>query len=132
VIAVDTNIVVRAIVDDDRRQVARVVALLDRNRIFVAATVLLETEWVLRGLYKLSRAAIADSLEMFCGLDCAVVQDIDLIRRAIDAYRNGADFADALHVLACEAAGVEQFATFDRQLPKRLLNLSTAVNIISP
>lgn len=131
-IAVDTNIVVRAIVDDDEQQVRRVTALLQQGDLFVPTTVLLETEWVLRGLYDLDRSTLATSIERFCGLDSVTVADADNLRRALDAYRAGADFADVLHVLECEAAHVSGFMTFDIALRKRLYAFSDTVTINEP
>jgi predicted nucleic-acid-binding protein len=49
--AVDTNIVVRYLVNDSAAQAARARRLVEREDIFVPLTVLLETEWVLRGVY---------------------------------------------------------------------------------
>jgi hypothetical protein len=47
--AVDTNVVVRYLVNDNAAQAARARRLVEREDIFVPLTVLLETEWVLRG-----------------------------------------------------------------------------------
>lgn len=131
-IAVDTNIVVRAIVDDDANQVEQVRALLQSRDVFVPLTVLLEAEWVLRSLYGLTRAVIAQALETFCGLDQVQVENVDHLERTLAVYRHGTDFADALHVLQCEFHGVTQFATFDKRLRKKLGELSRSVSIIEP
>ncbi len=131
-IAIDTNIVVRAIADDDAQQVVRVEKLLARSDIFVSTTVLLETEWVLRAVYKLSRSTIADSIEKFCGLETVVLQEPVQTQRALDAFRAGADFADALHLLGCESAAVAEFATFDAGMRKSLRTLVTTVAFVTP
>ena len=44
VIAIDTNVVVRFVVNDDREQAGRARALIDGEEVFVATTVLLETK----------------------------------------------------------------------------------------
>ena len=131
-IALDTNVVVRAIVDDDAVQVGQVRALLERSDLFVPMTVLLETEWVLRGLYGLTRGVVAQALERFCGLEQVQVENVDQLERALAAYREGADFADVLHILQCEGLGITQFATFDNKLRKRLGELSEYVELIKP
>ena len=127
--AIDTNVVVRAIVNDDRQQVERVKALLDTSDVYIPTTVLLETEWVLRGLYGLGRKTLADSLEKFCGLDCVSVAEPDKLERALSAYRDGADFADVVHVLQCELVEVASFVTFDASLRKRLRRFSYTVTL---
>ncbi len=131
-IAIDTNIIVRTIVDDNATQVARAKVLLARGNLFVSTTVLLETEWVLRALYGLARANLADVLERFCGLDGVNVNDPDQVSRALIAYRGGADFADIIHVLECESAGISKFATFDAGMRKELRGLSKSVAIVGP
>lgn len=50
-VAVDTNVVVRLLTNDHAAQAKRAVALFRANPIFVAKSVLLETEWVLRYSY---------------------------------------------------------------------------------
>jgi len=47
-LAVDTNLLVRIVANDDPEQVRRATSLFETERIFVPKTVLLETEWVLR------------------------------------------------------------------------------------
>ena len=51
-IAFDTNLLVRALVADHAEQVAIVRQLIARDIVFISRTVLLETEWVLRSIYK--------------------------------------------------------------------------------
>lgn len=58
VLAVDTNVVVRLLTNDDPAQARRAAAFFADHEIFIAVTVLLETEWVLRHAYDLERSAI--------------------------------------------------------------------------
>jgi len=58
-IAVDTNVVVRFLVRDDPKQAARAAELIRDNQIWISKTVLLETEWVLRSLYRFSPQSLA-------------------------------------------------------------------------
>lgn len=131
-IAIDTNILIRIVVDDQREQVARAARLMAKEDIFVSTTVLLETEWVLRGLYELPRSVVAASIESFCGLDNVVAEGGAVLQRVLAAYRAGADFADALHLVGCEANTIATFATFDDKLRKRLRHFSEAVTIVAP
>ncbi len=75
VIAIDTIVVVRFLVNDDREQARRARALIDGEDVFVATTVLLETESVLRSAYQLSRQELFDALRAFLDLPRVSAQD---------------------------------------------------------
>jgi len=66
--AVDTNVLVRFLVADEPAQAARAARLIRRGHIWVPKTVLLEAEWVLRGLYKLPSPKILATFEALAGL----------------------------------------------------------------
>jgi len=114
--AVDTNIVVRYLTGDDPRQADKARALIGHKLVFVPRTVLLEVEWVLRGVYDLLPAQIIPALRALAGLPGVTVEDAPLIAKAMDWAEMGMDFADALHLVA--AAGCESFLTFDKQLAR--------------
>ncbi|CRI63685.1 conserved hypothetical protein [Thiocapsa sp. KS1] len=115
-LAVDTNVVVRIVANDDPEQSPRAVALFERERIFLTKTVLLETEWVLRFSYKLSRETVVCALRKVIGLQQVEVETIGVVAKALDWHEQGMDFADALH-LAGSTKAIE-FATFDEKLIK--------------
>ncbi len=116
-IALDTNVVVRLLVDDDPEQTRRARRLIERRPALVVPTVLLETEWVLRGAYGISPASIARSLRGLLGLPEVSVGSADAIAQALEWFEQGLDFADALHLALTNEA--EEFATFDARLAKR-------------
>jgi predicted nucleic-acid-binding protein len=113
-VAVDTNVVVRIVANDDPEQSPRAVALFERERIFLTKTVLLETEWVLRFSYKLSRETVVCALRKVIGLQQVEVETIGVVTKALDWHEQGMDFADALN-LASSTKAIE-FATFDGEL----------------
>lgn len=115
--SLDTNVVVRLIVGDAARQVRAAERLVASRACRIAATVLLECEWVLRAGYGLDAATIAASFRSLLDLENVDAADPALMVRALSAYEGGIDFADALHAAQC-AAG-EAFATFDRAFAKR-------------
>ncbi len=115
-LAVDTNVIVRVVTNDDPEQSPRAIALFERERIFLTKTVLLETEWVLRFSYQLSREAIVRALRKVIGLQQVELENIGVVVMALDWHEQGMDFADALH-LAGSAKAVG-FATFDEKLVK--------------
>lgn len=116
-LAVDTNVIVRIVTNDDPEQAQRAVALFERERIFIAKTVLLEVEWVLRFSYHLPREVIAPTLRKVVGLQQVEVENPDEIFIALEGYEQGLDFADALHLASSGRA--EGFATFDQKMAKR-------------
>jgi predicted nucleic acid-binding protein len=122
VIALDTNVVVRLLVDDHPEQTRRARRLLEARPVIVLPTVLLESEWVLRGAYRLVPGVIASSLRKLLGVPGVAAENAEAIAQAIDWYERGLDFADALHLaLAREAEGL---ATFDARLARRAARLS--------
>ena len=116
-IAIDTSILVRLVTRDDDAQAKRAAALFEREQIYVGKTVLLETEWVLRFSYELSRPVILNALKSSVGLPQVTVEDSPAVAEALDLFETGMDFADALHLASSREAA--HFATFDERLKKR-------------
>ncbi len=113
-LVVNTNVVVRYLVNDDRVQAARARRLLEQHDVLLPLTVLLETEWVLRSVFGFSAADVARALRGFAGLKRVTVEDADTAALALDWAERGVDFADALHLAAARShAG---FVTFDKAL----------------
>lgn len=117
VIWLDTNVVIRFLVNDDKAQAAKAQALIARNEVHLSLTVLLECEWVLRGAYDFSAAEIAGFFRALLGLAHVRIATAPLVDEALRLYASGVDFADALHLVQMPAAG--RFASFDRSLVKR-------------
>lgn len=114
-IAFDTNLLVRALVDDHPEQVAVVRQLIASDSIFISRTVLLETEWVLRARYKKSRDQLSAFFSALLEVDNTVVENAEAVTHALEWYAQGADFADALHLAVCGKAVMH---TFDREFCK--------------
>jgi predicted nucleic-acid-binding protein len=112
-LAVDTNVIVRYLTRDDAEQFSKASTLISGADVYVCATVLLETEWVLRGAYRLSRERISDALAAFAGLPHVTLEDPASAAKALDWTRRGMDFADALHL--AKAQGCEAFVSFDQR-----------------
>lgn len=116
-LAVDTNLVVRLLANDDAAQARRAAALFASEQIFISKTVLLESEWVLRFSYELPPKVILQALHNIIGLPNVMVEQQREIAEALDGFERGLDFADALHLASSRRAG--KFATFDKRLIKR-------------
>lgn len=116
-IAVDTNVVVRLLTDDDPQQTRKVVALFAAYDVYVSKTVLLETAWILKFSYELNREQIDRSLRALLGTPGVSAEEPQQVALALDWFGQGLDFADALHLAG--SVGTERFATFDRRLIRR-------------
>jgi predicted nucleic-acid-binding protein len=128
-IAVDTNILVRILTNDDPAQARRAIELLKSDGIFIPKTVLLETEWVLRHAYGIARSSIITGFQKLLGLSNVSVEDPDSIYHAISWYENKLDFADALHLASSRRC--TNFATFDSAFIKKALQYSS-IEMIKP
>ena len=115
--ALDTNVLVRALVQDDPAQGRRAEACLRAGPVYVPITVILELEWVLRSRYGSSPRSIADAIEKLAILENAVIGEQAAVVAAARKMRQGWDFADALHHAL--AAGCDEFLTFDTTLARR-------------
>jgi predicted nucleic-acid-binding protein len=84
VIALDTNVLVRFLVEDDAKQSAAAAAVVERavaadEPLFVSDLVLCETVWVLSGSYRVPRAEIIALLRELVGLRGITVRgDVDV------------------------------------------------------
>ena len=115
-IALDTNVLVRIVTRDDPEQLKAALEIFQSGPVWVAKTVLLELEWVLRYSYECDRRTIHDILGRLLGFRQLVLESRDAVIQARDWYEEGMDFADALHLASSHAAG--SFATFDRRFAK--------------
>jgi predicted nucleic-acid-binding protein len=129
-IAIDTNIIVRLIVNDDDVQVGDARRLLQRETIFIASTVVLETEWVLRSVYNLQPRQILAGLTRIFGLENVETENPAAIAKALSAYAEGMDLADAMHLT--QAATTKGFATFDKSLQRTAKRMGGFVPVVSP
>lgn len=114
--AVDTNIVVRLLTGDDVQQTRRAAALFKKESIFIPKTVLLETEWVLRRLYRLDGKVVVSAFRKLGGLANVEFEQPLIVSQALNWCEAGMDFADALHLVSSQNS--KKFATFDEQLKK--------------
>jgi predicted nucleic-acid-binding protein len=129
-IALDTNLIVRLLTNDEPQQAQKAARLIDRHQVYVPKTVLLETEWVLRYAYHLESGTINAAFRKLAGLKTLSVEDPLAVATALDWHAAGLDFADAVHLASSRAA--QGFASFDRGLQRRARQLRDAVEVIAP
>ena len=113
---VDTNVIVRYLTGDDPIQAAKARAVIGGRPVFVSRTVLLEAEWVLRGVYDLPSERVISALRALAGLPGVLIENAELVAKAMDWAEAGMDFADALHLAA--AGECEGFLTFDKRFAR--------------
>ena len=124
-IALDTNVLVRYLTQDDDQQAQAARRLIEslgpRLLGFVSREVILELVWVLGGSYGFSRDQIASTLENLVGGAELVVEEAqDVIRSANAMRRGGAEFSDRMIRAAAIRSGADTVHTFDKtfaQLP---------------
>jgi predicted nucleic-acid-binding protein len=128
-IAIDTNLLARLLLRDDEPQYRRARALLAQDQTFTAPpTVLLELVWVLEA-NDCSAAEIVHGLTGLLGLPNFKPQAVECLRQAIDGYRQGLDFADALHLSL--SGGSESLTTFDKAFAKRAMKLPASPPVLA-
>jgi predicted nucleic-acid-binding protein len=115
--AVDTNVVVRLLTGDDPRQGNAARALFASRNIWIAKTVFLECDWVLRKLYGFEEEEVRAAFRRLTALRNVHAEDEAAIIAALALGENGVDFADALH-LSSRPAGA-MFRSLDRALVRR-------------
>jgi predicted nucleic-acid-binding protein len=115
--AVDTNVVVRLLTQDDPKQAAAAKALFAAGPIWIAKTVLLETGWVLRSLYGFDEKAVSDAFIKLLGLKNVHTEDKASMAEALALTAHGIELADAIHLSSRPPGAV--FVSFDRSLVRR-------------
>jgi len=115
--AIDTSVLVRLIARDDKSQVEAAETFVESGA-WVSHIVLAETVWVLGSVYGLDAARIAQTVAMLLEHDRLVLQDGDVVRAALQMFRDQfkVEFADCLIVQAARKAGHQPVATFDNAM----------------
>ncbi len=123
-IGLDTNVLVRYIVQDDEKQTQLATKAIERGAdsgeiFFINQVVLCELAWVLKRCYAAKPDAIAKVLEQILRTAHFRVQGIDAAWRALKEYRTAsADFADCLIAQQNRTAECNETLTFDRNAAK--------------
>ena len=119
-IGLDTNVLVRFLVQDDPQQGALATRLMDELTAqapgFVGREVLVELVWVLERAYGYGRAEVASALEGLLVAPEIRLEEHDDVGAALHRHRaGGAGFADLLIAAAARRAGASRVVTFDRR-----------------
>ena len=128
-IALDTNVLVRFLVDDEPGQARTAREFLEQlsreQPGFVCREVIVELVWVLERTYGFSRERIEGVLDALIATDELQIEASDDVARAALQYgRGGAGFSDLMIAAAAQRAGAQSLYTFDQkaaQIPNATL-----------
>lgn len=130
-IAVDTDVLVRAITGDDERQSKIAQAeLAGAELVVLPLPVLCELVWVLAQGYGIASRDIADTIRRLANSANAALN-----RPAVEAglalLDAGGDFADGIIAYEGRWLGAEVFVSFDRQATKLLTERGESVRLLT-
>lgn len=119
-IALDTNVLVRFLVQDDPAQAAIAGQVISGLTVdapgYISREVIVELVWVLERAYRCARAQVADALEGLLAASEIEIEAADDIGLALFRYRNdGFGFADLMIAAAARRSGASELVTFDRK-----------------
>ncbi len=117
--ALDTNVLVRYFVADDRKQFQIAKAIIEDatsdKTLFIPLSVVVELEWVLRSLYDQNKETVSLTFNSLLETRELEFQEESTIEVALSLYAdNKADFADCLHIASAYSNQAMSFVTFDR------------------
>lgn len=117
--AIDTNVLVRFLVNDEPRQskLARDLfhkAEVSRDRLHVSNMVLLETLWVLESAYDVDRDSLVETLHELLLMPVLALESRELMQALMAARAGKAELSDLLIGYAAQLAGCETTLTFDK------------------
>ena len=114
-VTADTNVLLRAILQDDERQTGVAEALLaNATTIAIPVPVWCEFSWVLRRSFDQSPTEVAAAIQAICAIE-TVVTDGPAVEAGVAALLAGGDFADGAIAQQGERLRATVFATFDRK-----------------
>lgn len=119
-INIDTNILVRAFLADDKHQTSIAQNILleatENNELFISSYALLEFVWVLK-TKKFSRQEVYDAIITLVDSAGVTIGQREVVLDAAERYIRGkADFGDYMIISDGERQGVHRIKTFDQQL----------------
>ena len=122
-IGIDTNILLRFVVEDDPAQASQVQFWLsersNRDPGFVSLLVLCEFVWVLTTRYRFSRVEVASAVASVLNTEVLAVERAALAQVALQSFLDSkADFADCCIAALAAASGCAYTLTFDRAAAK--------------
>ena len=118
-IGLDTNVLVRYIMQDDDKQSALATRLVESLSVespgFVPLVSVVELAWVLSSAYALDRGQVVQAFESLLRTKEIAVERAEIVWKALRVFQGAnADFADCLIERSAAVAGCDRTMTFDR------------------
>jgi predicted nucleic-acid-binding protein len=130
-ITADTNLLIRAAVQDDLRQARQAsTALQTAELIAIPVPVLCEFVWVLRRGYKKSIADISDAIRRLM-LSAKVVVNRPAVEAGLSVLEAGGDFADGVIAYEGNWLGADVFVSFDEKAVSMLQSQGIQARLLS-
>ncbi len=122
-IGLDTNVLVRLVMEDDEGQIEKAQGffngLTTRDPAYLSILVLCEFAWTLGRFYKLTRDQVAVAIEQVLNMPSLQIERPHIVRKALQYFRaSRADFGDCCIGVLAETAGCVYTVTFDRDASK--------------
>jgi predicted nucleic-acid-binding protein len=126
----DTNVLIRAVLDDDVAQSrASRLALSSADQIIISRHAFCELVWILRQRYKMPKGEVAKVIQGYLDTD-NVITDTAAVQAGLDAMEAGADFADGVIAYEGRWLGGDTFVTFDKRAVAVQAKLGHAVRLL--
>lgn len=122
--ALDTNVLVRYLVQDDSAQLAAARKLIRKcvsegQTLFVPVSVSLELEWVLRSNFGFTKGDVVETLSALLSAQELTFDSERALETALALYKKGqADYSDCVHIALAVQAGERPLWTFDKGASK--------------
>ena len=120
-IVIDTNLLIRYLVNDDSRKAQIVDTLLKKAgkgdvQVLLPSIVIAELVWVLESFYRMETAEIAELVDSILNTPGLTVSDDSIVRSALKRYRTkGVDLVDAWIAAFAQGKGASEIHTFDKK-----------------
>lgn len=123
--ALDTNVLIRYIIQDDPKQAQKASELIEQltaeKQGFISCLVLCELNWVLKISYKISKNDRIVILQKILSVPVFDIEQLDCCLKALRRYEKGqADFSDYLIQQIAEQQGYKTLLTFDQKASREI------------
>ena len=129
-VTLDTNVLLRLATQDDPKQAAAALKVLQTASLIAApSTALCEMVWVLLRGYRYAPEQVAHAIRTLLQVS-QVVCNIPAVLAGLSVLENGGDFADGVIAFEGELLGGQEFVTFDQAAAKLLKNQKRKVRLL--
>ncbi len=121
-IRIDTNYIIRYLVNDDVKMADIAEEILTTKEVFISNEILAEVVYVLLGVYQISKVDIANSILELIGFDNISTSNFDVTKKAFEIFKaQNLDFVDCL---LCAYSKYDEIVTFDQKLNKCIARIN--------